>query len=86
MIYLGVIFSGYHENLGRGLRDRPAALLAAEIEVLPKLVSLMEKSETALANPVAPESWQQVTDMFDEALAQGKQPPATATKYPVTQM
>ena len=45
----------------------------------------MEKTETGLGAEIAPADWDEAKAMFDEALAQGDQPPAPETPYPVTQ-
>jgi hypothetical protein len=61
-------------------------LLGSLIEVLPKLVAFLKKTEVGLSNASAPADWRQATAMFDEAIKQGDQPAFPATAYPVTEM
>jgi hypothetical protein len=97
---MGVNFSGYHENRGKGRRSTDDALAAEEmlrlhhyalsldglLELLPLLRAFMKEGETGLQCPIAPAPWNQVTAMFDETLAVGNQPPYPVTDYPVTQL
>jgi hypothetical protein len=97
--YLGVNFSGYHENRGKGRRSTEESLAADEmlrldhyglstggvIEKLPLLRAFIKKGETVLQNVDAPAPWHEAIAIFDEALALGNHPPEPGTAYPVTQ-